>query len=118
MPFRRPENSFGDIVENIERIENYTSGVAREAVFADPMRTDAIERCLQRITEAAARLGADADRLAPGIPWPNVRAFGNRLRHGYDSLQPETTRRIIFDQLPPLKAACLTALPKLPDPED
>jgi uncharacterized protein with HEPN domain len=58
-------------------------------------------------------LGADADRLAPGIAWANIRGYGNRLRHGYDALQPETTRRIIFDELPPLKSACTKALEKL-----
>jgi uncharacterized protein with HEPN domain len=47
MPFRVPESSFRDIVENIERIEQYTKGIERGAVFADRMRADAIERCLQ-----------------------------------------------------------------------
>jgi uncharacterized protein with HEPN domain len=117
MPSKRPAASFRDIVENIERIERYSDGIARDAVFQDPMRADAIERCLQRITEAAARLGPDADRLAPGIPWRNVRAFGNHLRHGYDSLQPLSVSRIIFDDLPPLKAACLKALLRLPEPD-
>jgi uncharacterized protein with HEPN domain len=114
----KPENSFRDIVENIERIEKYTKGVGRDAVFDDRMRADAIERCLQRITEASARLGADAERLAPGIAWPNIRGYGNRLRHGYDTLQPETTKRVVFDELPPLKVACLNALKKLPTPDD
>jgi uncharacterized protein with HEPN domain len=44
--------------------------------------------------------------------------YGNRLRHGYDTLQPETTKRVVFDELPPLKVACLNALKKLPTPDD
>jgi len=118
MPFKLPEASFRDIVDNIERIERYATGVAPKEIFDDPMRTDAIERRLQRITEAAARLGPEGDRLAPGIPWRNVRAFGNHLRHAYDSPQPISVSRIIFAELPPLKEACLAALTKLPKPED
>lgn len=117
MPSKRPERYFRDIVENIERIERYTAAIGHEALYADAMRLDAVERCFQRLTEAAARLGTDAETLAPGVPWKDIRAFGNHLRHGYDRLQPISVWRTIVDDLPPLKAACLAAMAKLPDPD-
>jgi len=48
---------------------------------------DAVERCLQRISEAAIRLGEEeAERLVPNQPWQDIRGIGNHLRHGYDAL--------------------------------
>jgi uncharacterized protein with HEPN domain len=55
--------------------------------------------------------------LASGLAWNKIGAFGNHLRHGYDRLQPDTVWRAIADDLPPLKAACVAAMAKLPDPD-
>src|SRR5262245_37289843 len=82
VPSKRPERHFRDIVDNIERIQRYTSGLDSRALYAEPIRIDAVERCFQRLTEAAVRLGSSAESLAPGIEWNKIRAFGNHLRHG------------------------------------
>ncbi len=42
---------------------------------------DAVERCLERISEAAAKLGDMAVHLMPDQPWQKIRSFGNILRH-------------------------------------
>ena len=118
MPSERTAQFFKDIVDNIERIERYTKSIDQDGLYADPMRLDAVERCFQRLTEAAIRLRDDAETLAPDVPWKNIRAFGNHLRHGYDRLQPLSMWRTITDDLPPLKAACVSALKKLPPLED
>ena len=60
----------------------------RAAFDADSRTRDAVERCLERLSEAAAKLGAQADELAPGPPWHAIRAFGNVLRHAYDQVDP------------------------------
>ena len=73
----------------------------RAGFDADRRTRDAVERCLERLSEAAAKLGAQAEELAPGPPWQAVRSFGNVLRHAYDRLirrgfgrsQPEICRR-------------------------
>ena len=57
-----------DIIENAERIAQYVSG-ANEAAFAgNGLVRDAVERCLERICEAAHRLGSDAAELMPDQP--------------------------------------------------
>ena len=106
MPSENPEQRFEDIIENISRIEKYTSGVGREVFLADLMRMDAVERCLSRISEAAVKLGDVAEKLAPNEEWANIRGFGNHLRHGYDGVDPELIWLIVVDDLPGLKAAC------------
>ena len=60
----------------------------RAAFDADSCTRDAVERCLERLSEAAAKLGAQADELAPGPPWHAIRAFGNVLRNAYDQVDP------------------------------
>jgi hypothetical protein len=48
------------------------------------MRIAAVERHLQKISEAAVRLSDHAEILCPGVPWRNIRGIGNFLRHEYD----------------------------------
>ena len=45
--------------------------------FTEDARTvAAVERNLQKISEAAVRLGEDAEQLCPGPPWRNIRGIG------------------------------------------
>jgi uncharacterized protein with HEPN domain len=46
-----------DIVENAEKVQRYTKGLSEQSLAADEKTRDAVERCLQRISEAAIRLG-------------------------------------------------------------
>jgi uncharacterized protein with HEPN domain len=74
------------------------------------MVIDAVERNLQKISEAAIRLGEKAETLCPGIPWHNVRGMGNWLRHQYDAIDLEIIWVTVTDKLPELKAAVKLAL--------
>jgi uncharacterized protein with HEPN domain len=81
-----PAASFADILENLERTQDYVAGLDRETFGGDTLRRDALERCLERICEAAFRLGEKAAELAPSQPWADIRGLGNRLRHAYDRI--------------------------------
>lgn len=63
----------------------------------------AVFHALLIISEAARRLGSDAEALAPEQPWQSIRAFGNVLRHQYDEVDPGATWRIVCGDLPSLK---------------
>jgi uncharacterized protein with HEPN domain len=71
---------------------------------------DAVERCIERITEAAAKLGDMALYLMPGQPWQKIRAFGNILRHEYDNITEDRLFEIVRTDLPGLCAAAEDAL--------
>jgi uncharacterized protein with HEPN domain len=81
-----------------------------EAFREDLKTIAAVERKLLLISEAAIRLGADAERLCPGLPWNNIRGIGNWLRHRYDKVDVETVWNTVIDDLPQLRSAVLRAL--------
>ncbi len=66
-------------------IMQFVGGMDLEAFREDPKTVAAVERKLLLISEAAMRLGEDAERLCPGLPWRNIRGIGNWLRRGADS---------------------------------
>jgi uncharacterized protein with HEPN domain len=92
-------------VDNIRLIQSYLKGMDRAAFDADSRTRDAVERCLERSSEAATKLSTDAERLAPGPPWQAVRSFGNALRHAYDQVDPTPIWEIVSRDIPQLEAA-------------
>jgi uncharacterized protein with HEPN domain len=91
-------------------IEQFTSGMDFEAFRSNPMAVAAVERKLQIISEAAIRLGDEADRRIPDQPWRDIRGIGNHLRHAYERVDLQTLWAAVTDDLPPLKAAMLREL--------
>ena len=82
--------------------------------FREDIKTiDAVARNLQKISEAAIRLGSQAETLCPGPPWGDIRGLGNWLRHQYDRVDLETIWHTATEDLPPLKAAVAIALQQL-----
>lgn len=106
-------NSLADIVENIKRIQGYVVGLEKNEFEKDDLKRDAVERCLQRISEAAVRLGEQAIVLMPQHPWDDVRGLGNHLRHAYHRVSVDVIWDTICRDLPPLLAdaeCCLKGL--------
>ena len=76
-----------DILANITAIDKYVSGLSLAQFSAQQIVIDACERCLQRITEAVIKIGAERmGEIAPDIPFHVIRGMGNALRHAYDDI--------------------------------
>ena len=114
MPFSDPRQAFKDILENIGRIERFTAGLDEHSFKDNEQTVFAVQYALLVISEAAMRLGEQAQQLAPEQPWQSIRGLGNWLRHGYDRIDPGILWRTVIDDLPPLKAAAKEALRSLP----
>lgn len=99
MPSKDPIQRFTDILENIILIEEFTRGMDLDACQEDLKTRNATERCMERISEAAKKLGEVAEELCPTVPWPSVRALGNFLRHEYDRVDPGRVWVMIEDDL-------------------
>jgi uncharacterized protein with HEPN domain len=76
LPSDKPARRLEDIIENAQAIQLYVAGMDVTAFGKDQRTYDAVERCLERISEAAAKLGDLAPSLMPGLPWREIRAIG------------------------------------------
>ena len=114
MPSRHdPADSLADIIENAERIESYLTGLDRDAFERDGRTRDAVERCLERVCEAAHHLGERAGELMPDYPWSDIRGMGNRLRHAYDRVNLDIVWNTARGRVPALAADARRVLERL-----
>lgn len=100
-----------DMIDDADRIAAFIDGMDPHAFAADEKTIFAVERLLQRITEAAVQIEPDdAALLGPDVPVAAMRALGNRLRHEYRDID----RAVIFDiasiEVPRVRAADARAL--------
>lgn len=109
MPSEAPDQRLQDIIDNIDRIRSHLAGAAATSALDEKTR-DAVERCLERISEAAKKLDASIERLQPQIPWRSIRGLGNVLRHEYDAVDDVTIEAIVEKELAQLRQACVTEL--------
>jgi uncharacterized protein with HEPN domain len=113
-----PADSLADIIENAERIEQYLVGMDRAAFAGSGLTRDAVERCMERVCEAAHRLGARAAELMPHQPWGDIRGMGNRLRHAYDRISLDVIWNAARNDLPSLAVDARRALTQLRDEQN
>jgi len=113
VPSSDPAQRFEDILDNIGRIEGYTAGMDGAAFLEDHKTYDAVERCLERISEAARKIGVLAEELCPGIAWAEIRALGNFLRNEYERIERGRLWLVVERDLTPLRAAVQLALDRL-----
>ena len=110
----REELRLRDIIDNIERISSHVAGLDFEGFAGDAKTIDAVERCLQRITEAVIKIGPERmSEVSPRTPVEAVRGLGNMLRHDYDGIDLATIWRTLCESLPELREDCLRALSRI-----
>jgi len=90
-----------DILESIERIHAYTSGMSFEDFRADTRTIDAVERNFAVIGEAARHIPDEVSAEYPDIPWNLMRGMRDILVE-YFVASPEAIWRTIEQDLPPL----------------
>jgi uncharacterized protein with HEPN domain len=110
LPFRDSETHLRDILEGINHIDAFLAKMDLQAYKADLKTKSAVERQMQIITEAAKRLGDDAEHLCPGPDWKGFCRMGDILRHGYHKVDDEIVWNTVKDELPPMRVAIAKAL--------
>jgi uncharacterized protein with HEPN domain len=112
MPSKDPAQRLEDIRANVARIRQHVEGMDEEAFLKDAKTQDAVERCIERIAEAARKLGEAFDADHPGLDLPALRQLGSVLRHDYDSVQPVLLWGFVRTRLGPLDAMAEKELAK------
>jgi uncharacterized protein with HEPN domain len=95
----------GEILAAIDGIEAACSGKLIEDYQRDWLLRHGIQRGIEIISEAARHLPDAVLEGRPDIPWPQIKAMGNLLRHEYHRIADPIIWSVVTDDLPPLKAA-------------
>jgi uncharacterized protein with HEPN domain len=110
LPFRDAKAHLRDILEGIGLIESFLGDMEFNRYRADLKTKSAVERQLQIITEAAKRLGDNAETSCPGLDWKGFCRMGDILRHGYHKVDDEIVWNTVKDELPAVREVILNAL--------
>lgn len=94
-----------DIRDAISGIRDVAAGATFDGFANSWGMHRAVERGLEIISEASRHIPDDLKALAPGIPWRQIAAIGNLLRHDYQRADMMATWNIVKEHLPPLAIA-------------
>jgi uncharacterized protein with HEPN domain len=97
MSSKNPAQRLRDILENIEAIQVFISGVDFKRFSEDRKTLYAVTRALEIISEASRRLPNELKQRHPNLDWVAIAGAGNIYRHEYeavDELQLWNTARL------------------------
>lgn len=103
MSRREPLLLLGDIVESIQKIQNYTHGFDSHDFVQDEKTIDAVIRNFEIIGEAANRLPDEVKDAYPQVNWHRIRGFRNRIVHDYMGVDLDIIWKIITSDLEDLR---------------
>lgn len=81
---KNPAQRLSDILDNIQAISEFTTGMTFDVYTSDLKTVYAVTRALEIISEASRRLPDELKQRHPEIDWAGVSAAGNVYRHEYD----------------------------------
>jgi len=105
MANKTPRLYLEHIKEAVATIERYCHGRQRQDLDREPMLRHAIERNIEIISEASRRLPDTMKARHPEVPWRDIAAIGNILRHEYPAINREIIWRIATEDIRPLVAS-------------
>lgn len=92
-----------DMLEAIENIQQYSKGLTFESFTQDRLRTDAIVRNFEILSEAANRVPKEYQDLHAEIEWAQIIGLRHRIIHGYFDVKLNVVWETIQRDLSPLK---------------
>jgi uncharacterized protein with HEPN domain len=84
--FKNPAQRLRDILDNIDLVDTFTSGLEYSGFESDRKTVYAVVRALEIVSEATRRLPVELKERHPGIDWVAVAAAGNVYRHEYEGI--------------------------------
>jgi uncharacterized protein with HEPN domain len=91
-----------DIIDAIETIDGFVSGLSEVELLGDRLRVDAVLKNLVVIGEAAGRMPDSVTQAHPEIPWSLMRAMRNVIIHEYFGVDQHDVWVTITGDLEPL----------------
>lgn len=92
-----------DILQSIDIVEKAIAGRDYATFQSDAVLRLAVERAIEIVSEAVRHV-PESDRAShPDIPWRNIIAIGNKLRHEYQRIDVDIVWEIAHAHLPALR---------------
>ncbi|WP_197431261.1 DUF86 domain-containing protein [Halorubrum sp. CBA1125] len=89
-----------DILEAVEKIEQFTEGMDYEEFTADPKTVDAVLRNFGVIGEAAKNIPEDIRQEYSDVPWSEMAGMRDKLIHGYATVELEIVWTTVEKEVP------------------
>ena len=93
-----------DILESIEKIKKYTSGLSYDTFIDDSKTLDAVIRNFEIIGEAANRLPEEFKDKYSTVDWFRIIGFRNRIVHDYMGVDYKIVWTIVQKDIDKLSA--------------
>jgi uncharacterized protein with HEPN domain len=100
---RKWEFRIEDIIESLDLISEYVSGLDYGTWKKDRKTIDAVIRNIEIIGEAASHVPANIQEKYSDIPWYEMKGMRNILIHEYFGVDTDVLWRTIQEDLPSLK---------------
>jgi uncharacterized protein with HEPN domain len=92
-----------DMLEAIETADEIIGTTTFAQFDRDRVKRFAVERCIEIVSEASRHIPETAKQDFPEIPWREIAAVGNLLRHDYRRIDNRILWRIATQSLAELK---------------
>lgn len=92
-----------DILEAINRIQEYLQDVTRETFETDRLRIDAVIRNLEVIGEAVKQVPDSVQEKYPNVAWRKIAGLRDILIHKYFDVNLEIVWSVVQSNIPILK---------------
>ncbi|HDL02354.1 MAG TPA: DUF86 domain-containing protein [Candidatus Pacearchaeota archaeon] len=91
------------ILENIEKIEQFSKGISKKDLLEDSEKQYAIIRAIEVIGEAIKNLPLSLTKKYSDIPWKEIVGTRDKLIHNYFGVDLDEIWKIIKEDIPDLK---------------
>ena len=102
-----------DILEAIQRVEEYTESLSINDFTESKLHQDAVIRNLEIIGEAVKRLPGNLRKKYPDVEWKKIAGLRDILIHAYFGIDVEIVWDVVKNKLPEFKEQINLILSKI-----
>jgi uncharacterized protein with HEPN domain len=92
-----------DILQSIDTVQGAVTGRDFASFQSDHVLRLPVERAIEIVSEAVRHIPESERMKHPDVPWRNIVAIGNKLRHEYQRIDPDIIWDIAQTHLPALR---------------
>jgi len=94
-----------DILDSLNDIDNFISGMGQDAFLSDRKTINAVVRSLEIMGEATKKIPESMKKAQPDVPWKRMAGMRDKLIHEYSGVDLEVLWKTVTEDLPPLRSS-------------